>query len=239
MDSRRVNKAIKEVIKPVLVKNGFTRFTSRSAWRDSEETVEIINFQSFSSYLAEGVGCTTYSFAINLGVYYKCFEKTPWFKGEARHLPNDYQCLSRKRLDKQIKQAKLFHPYGNYNNKDISDIWYILENGSNLNEVIEDAKETIITYGFPWLSQNTDINYALKTYQKITAQSVSWADAEIMSALAIHLNMPEQAIKAYEGVMNNPFYIHIHQWDSNNKAPSEDDYYVLASKRINFIKRMT
>lgn len=70
MDSKIVNKAIKQHIIPVLKENGFKVITQRSAWRYNTTRIDVINFQSFNSYLAESVGCTTFSFAVNLGIYF-------------------------------------------------------------------------------------------------------------------------------------------------------------------------
>ena len=54
---------------PVLKDRGFTCFTSRTAWRDQEQLIDIINFQSFNGYNADVLGCTTFSFAVNLSIY--------------------------------------------------------------------------------------------------------------------------------------------------------------------------
>src|SRR5258708_14777033 len=152
MDSKIVNKAIKKEILSLLKENKFTKFNSRNALRFSEQQVDMINFQSFNSYLAYGVGCTTYSFSINLGVYYKCYEKTPWFNSKIPTKPSEYVWLQAKPLKKTLIQAKLFHPYNNPSfhawHKDRNDIWYVKENGSNLEEVIQDAKECIGNEGF-------------------------------------------------------------------------------------------
>ena len=61
MDSSVVNGWIRKRIWPVLRDGGFTRFTPRTAWRYIPTRIEIVNFQSFNSYLAESVGATTYS----------------------------------------------------------------------------------------------------------------------------------------------------------------------------------
>jgi hypothetical protein len=69
MDSKSVNKEIRQTIWPLLREAGFWRFSSRSAWRHAESRVEVLNFQSFNSYNAGVLGCTTYSFSVNLGVF--------------------------------------------------------------------------------------------------------------------------------------------------------------------------
>jgi hypothetical protein len=111
MDSKVVNKAIKKEIFPFLKENGFTEFNSRNALRFSDQQIDIINFQSFNSYLAKGVGCTTYSFAINYDVYYKCYEKTPWFNGKIPSKSSEYVWSEQARIKKTLNQSKLFHPY--------------------------------------------------------------------------------------------------------------------------------
>ena len=63
MDSSAVNKEIKATVRPLLQGAGFTQFTSRTAWRHSTGKTDVINFQSFNSYLANSLGCTTYSSA--------------------------------------------------------------------------------------------------------------------------------------------------------------------------------
>ena len=108
MDSKVVNKYIKNKIWPYLKEQGFSQFNARNAWRTKDETIEVINFQSFNSYIAEGVGCTTYSFGINLGVYYKCYENTPWFTKEKIERVHEYDGHARFHLKKHINQAKLF-----------------------------------------------------------------------------------------------------------------------------------
>src|ERR1700756_4978391 len=67
LDSSIVNREIKSAIRPLLQAAGFTQFTTRTGWRYAGEKIDVVNFQSFNSYLASSLGCTTYSFCINLG----------------------------------------------------------------------------------------------------------------------------------------------------------------------------
>lgn len=70
MDSKVINKVINKNIWSFLKEQGFIMFTPRSAWRFNQDTIEIIDFQSFNSCLAEVLGCTTYSFTVNLAIYF-------------------------------------------------------------------------------------------------------------------------------------------------------------------------
>ncbi|HSB16298.1 MAG TPA: hypothetical protein VLE22_17720, partial [Bryobacteraceae bacterium] len=69
MDSRVVNKLIRSEVWPLLRDHGFSRFESRTAFCYRGPFINVVNFQSFNAYLAVGVGCTTFSFGLNLGVY--------------------------------------------------------------------------------------------------------------------------------------------------------------------------
>ena len=72
MDGRVVDRAVREIVRPCLKNAGFTMFTGRKAWRFQPATIELVTFRSFTSYVAAGVGCTTFSFAVTAGVWYRC-----------------------------------------------------------------------------------------------------------------------------------------------------------------------
>ena len=67
ISSTDINRLIRHLVWARLRDVGFDRRTARTAWRRWSEGVDVVNFQSFNSYLAGGVGCTTFSFAVNLG----------------------------------------------------------------------------------------------------------------------------------------------------------------------------
>jgi hypothetical protein len=69
MDSKAINKLIRSEALPILRKQGFTRFDSRSAFAYRGQLIDVVNFQSFNAYLTNGLGCTTFSFGLKLGVY--------------------------------------------------------------------------------------------------------------------------------------------------------------------------
>ena len=103
MDSKVVNKLIRAEVWPLLRRQGFSKFNSRNAWRYREPLVDVVNFQSFNSYLAEGIGCTTYSFALNLGIYVFGSEVEERIKkdSDGRLMPQEYECCFREHLKKR------------------------------------------------------------------------------------------------------------------------------------------
>ena len=144
MDSKEVTKAINSKIRPFLKGKGFKNYSGRTYWRYGEDQIDILNFQSFNSYNADVIGCTTYSFALNLAVTlnYIPFEHAVKEKNGLSR-PEEYQGHFRKHITKGLQQSEL----------ERKDIWYVQENGTNLTEVIEDAGIQIAGDGLGWFEQ--------------------------------------------------------------------------------------
>jgi len=159
VDSSVVNKEIKRVIRPLLKDAGFTQFTTRTGWRYAGEKIDVVNFQSFNSYLADSLGCTTYSFCVRLGCSFSAIPRSESVKQKDELFrPTEYECHFRRSLQKTIQQPNLKR----------KDVWYVDPSGQNLNDVIEDAKKTILENGMPWFNRFNDLNEVLRTLQEDT-----------------------------------------------------------------------
>ena len=105
MNSRIVAKGIKNEIWPLLRESGFDAFTLKTAWRHLPEQIHVVNFQSFNAYLSEGLGCTTFSFALNLGIFFRAipalFGKVP----DSPEKPHEYECHFRLKLSVDITEG--------------------------------------------------------------------------------------------------------------------------------------
>lgn len=206
--SGQVSGFIQHEVWPILRTAGFDQFTGRNAWRRSKDVVEVINFQSFNSYLANALGCTTFSFAINLGVYYLCHHRTPWRAklrySTAPNTPLESACHARLHLKKRITQPQFPR----------SDVWFIQSDGSNLEDAGNDAFDTIKDVGLPWLTTFRSLPYALSTCfispESGTDQYIgaygSLNAAEVGSAIALELNDFESAKKLWLAVAHSGYY---------------------------------
>ncbi len=101
---------------PVLRAQGFSKFNGKSAYRYRGPIIDVVNFQSFSSHLAEGLGCTTFSFALNLGVYLDSSIEDRLVRQDKRGrlLPYEYECPFRAHLEKRtpvdgFQRANIFY----------------------------------------------------------------------------------------------------------------------------------
>jgi hypothetical protein len=154
MDSKVVNRGIKATIWPILKDNGFSHFTSRSAWRFHADRIDIVNFQSFNSYRASVIGCTTYSFVVNLGCYllyipYQYGSTLIQQKG-GRLLPEESQCPLRGRIHPKDRRQFIERLL---NHKSPGDIWPIDEDGNNLASTLEEVCQNLLTEGQEWFKR--------------------------------------------------------------------------------------
>ena len=134
MNSQDVSKALKKEIFPFLRKKGFAQFTTRTAWKNDEHVISVINFASLGSYLGDRYGIlsrlTSHSFWIEAGLYFKAMHETPWAKSPAPNLPKVWECQARKTLKKSLRQFWCRRP----------DVWYVSTKGTGLDAIITDAK---------------------------------------------------------------------------------------------------
>ena len=148
MDSNQVNKEIRQRIRPLLKGRGFSQFTARNSWRFHDDRIDVINFRSFNQYMATALGCTTFSFAINLGCFLTCIpQDVPEKSKDGLRLPEEYQCHFRCGLRRSIwqciRQWRLRRP----------DIWFIDRRGKNLSAVVEAAKTRLEQDGLTWFER--------------------------------------------------------------------------------------
>jgi len=154
ISSREVNAALRSLVWPVLREWGFSERTQRTAWSYREGCIAVVNFQSFNSYLAEGLGATTFSFAVNLGVHVLC--STKWLDyqvkvKDGKLRPVEWACDVRRHLEKTISQEEL----------ERRDVWYVRPDGSNVTETVDDARSVLLTTGVAWLDEFSDLERIL------------------------------------------------------------------------------
>jgi hypothetical protein len=149
ISSREVNAELRALVWPALRELGFTDRTQRVAWKDFPDTVAVVDFWSFNSYTASTMGVTTTSFQLNLGIRARCSSNGASFvkvKG-GKLRPREPGCDVRRVLWKTIQQPETDLPY----------IWYVREDGSNVREVVEDARFVLLTDGMMWIDEFSEL----------------------------------------------------------------------------------
>jgi hypothetical protein len=175
MDSKVVDRALREYLWPRLKEAGFDRRTGRTSWRDRGDAVQCINVQSYRATLADWMGATTYSFGVNLGVLFEAIASRSAIGGfiTDRSRPKEDQCHLRKFLTKGFAQPNvLTRPklgiggsrptFGMWSDR--PDVWLMLPDGSNVDDAVRDAADRVFTEGLPWLDLVAEPREAIRRF---------------------------------------------------------------------------
>jgi hypothetical protein len=149
VDSKKVSAELAREVRPLLRERGFQKFTARNAWRIHEDRVDVLNFQSFNDHLASGLGCTTYSFSVNLGCFLRRVDALPALSKVAvleGRMPKEYECQFRGRLTRTFEQSELPR----------RDIWYVDPAGIYLPKVVHDVRMVLFREGLDWFEMFSD-----------------------------------------------------------------------------------
>ncbi len=153
MDSKIVSRELWKVVRPLLRDEGWTSFHGRTARRFSQSRIDVVSFQSFSSYLASRIGSTTYSFSIRLGCFFSAIPHSGIKIKEGSLMPEEYHCQLRYTIHKNFWQPECRR----------TDVFYIDPKGDYLPTVIEAARQGIGTEGFGWFRRFSDMQEVLRT----------------------------------------------------------------------------
>jgi hypothetical protein len=144
MDSKDVSKAIKSEIWPALKNVGFGRTSTRTAWREHSDRVDVINIGSFNSLRTPAPHITSYSFGVHVGCYLKYIPRDGDRIVERRTgaiQPEQHDCHARTSLERGYRDFL-----------ESAMIWRIDADGRKLQKAIDDARRVILEHGQGWLA---------------------------------------------------------------------------------------
>ena len=153
MDSKIVGRELWRVVRPLLKEAGWTSFTSRTARAFFESRINVINFQSFNSYIASVIGITTYSFSIKLGCFLRVIPNITVKFRDGLPMPEEYECHLRSTLPRKFSQPECAR----------NDVFYVDPKGEYLPLVVQAAREAITKQGFQWFQRFSDMREVLRT----------------------------------------------------------------------------
>ncbi len=184
IESRDLNRRLRATLWPALKAHGFTERTERVAWRYAGDDIDVVELQAVGQN-AEATGCPPLSLSVYVATYprflerddgiplrdgrlrphyWHCdpfrvaMEKTlaqPWFRPFSER--RDNRTLSSFRLHRDALK-RLIDPKVH----DRADIWYMRDDGSNLNENLRDLTAVVLTDGLALLDQFHDPHRALE-----------------------------------------------------------------------------
>jgi hypothetical protein len=153
MDSKAVSRELWNAVRPDLKGAGWTSFSSRTARRFSEPHIDVVNFQSFNSYLASAIGSTTYSFSIRLGCFLSDIPHSGIKAKDGLLMPEEHHCHLRYTIHKKFSQPEC----------ERTDVFYVDAKGQYLPTVVEAVRQGIATEGLSWFQRFSDMREVLRT----------------------------------------------------------------------------
>lgn len=152
MDSKIVSRELWKVVRPLLRDAGWTSFSSRTAQRFSNPRIDVVNFQSFNSYLASAIGSTTYSFSVRLGCFFTAIPHSGIKLKDGLLMPEEYHCHLRCTIRKKFSQPECPR----------TDVFYLDPKGDYLPTVVEATRQGIATKGLAWFRRFSEMEEVLR-----------------------------------------------------------------------------
>jgi hypothetical protein len=144
-----VGRVIQQRLWPVLREHGFDEFTSRRAWRHRTETVDVVNVRALGAYLGRLFEVTPHSFVVDLGI--RLLYIPSWYEEaevDTDNRPDETECELRWALHKRVPQPQVAD----------AGVWFVGEDGDNLDAAIEDARDSIVAVALPWFERFRSID---------------------------------------------------------------------------------
>ena len=195
IEAKDVNRALRGTLWPALKAHGFTERTERVAWRYMHESINVVEVQAVGRY-SDQVGCPPLSLSVFVAAYppylpegqlvgdlasaiptrlgrlrpryWHCdpfnrsMEKTvsqPWFRSFTR--PADPRVPLALRLHEEALRkltSRAAH--------DRPDVWYMRDDGSNLDDNRRDMTSVVLTVGLDLVDQWNDPRRVLEQLEQ-------------------------------------------------------------------------
>ncbi|MCM3729783.1 DUF4304 domain-containing protein [Neobacillus cucumis] len=161
--SPEINKVIRKILSPILKENGFNKVNTRNNWCWMDQCIWVLEIGAVGKHFSDVTGWSPMSIQIGLGIYYVF---VPPEEGEMKKgtngelLPRQHQCHLQEQLYCKLDQSNYINHFDNPAERNRNDIWWVEQDGSNIDEVILDISKSFIDDGLKWYKNNTDLETA-------------------------------------------------------------------------------
>lgn len=153
---------IKASISQCLVDEGFLAVKKQTFYNQKNNIIRIVHIDFLDKKNASYFNSNTASFSLMLGVHFN-------FENHTDFHPKEYEshirgCLLRNFSQKHpmdLKGFAFFHP-----ERKRRDIWWIKNDASDLESLLDKANSAIDKNAVRWLEKFSDVNYVIKFLQK-------------------------------------------------------------------------
>ncbi|ALS74117.1 hypothetical protein AUC31_02085 [Planococcus rifietoensis] len=167
--SSEINKMIRKKLTPVLKGSGFTKVNTRHNFSWLDDCIWVLDITAVGKYFSDVTGWPAMSIHVNLGIYYNfipSIDDSIEVEENGKFSPKSHQCHLQLELLSTLDQDRYISSLSNAAEQKRKDLWWIEPDGSNLEEVIENVRQSFLTEGIDWLIKNTDIAQAFREIEK-------------------------------------------------------------------------
>jgi hypothetical protein len=172
IERRWVRDRYQQSIWPLLRDHGFDKFHDCGAWRHRDRRIDVIYLRFFSKPDSMKWGVTPFSFALEAGVYFPFIPPVNPLQIKAEDgemLPQEVDChIRRGSIERGLKQRK----------NRIPNIWCVEPDGSNIEEILKDARAQLIELAVPWFGQFDNLPHVSELLTK-TQRAAFRGDLEL------------------------------------------------------------
>jgi hypothetical protein len=184
IDGKVLDRGLRATLWPALRAHRFTDRTERVAWRYAGEDIDVVEVQVVGQH-AEAVGCPSLSPSVFVATYPRFLERNeriPLRNGRPR--PHYWDCDPLSRAMRKTLSQPWFRPFGEARDKrmlpsfrlhrdalkrlvdrsvhDVAEIWFMRDDGSNLDENLRDMTAVVMSDGLDLLDRFHDPRQVLE-----------------------------------------------------------------------------
>ncbi len=173
LDVKDLNRKLRATLWPDLRARGFKERTERVAWRYAGDAIDVVELQAVGQH-AEAVGCPPLSLSAYVASYPPFLRPAPSIpERDGRPRPHYWDCDPFRRSMRKTIAQPWFRPFSEPRDRrtlpsfrkhrealsrlidraphDRPDIWYVRDDGSNLDENLQDLTTVVLSSGMDLL----------------------------------------------------------------------------------------
>ncbi|MGD6817690.1 hypothetical protein [Metabacillus sp. 84] len=198
MEAKELNKELRDTLYPVLKECGFTKITSRGSWKYNDNCIWIMDYEPVGKRFSEGSGWPSMSLFIKCAIYFTFIPELNTKdvikqSSDGQLTPRYYQSHLQETLMCNSNQNEYTNTLEIPADRGRNDIWWIEEDGSNLNHVINNLAEVISVDGMEWLRKHSDVKSALENIE--TKKNLSLYELHDAMHISKWLNIKDKTEK--------------------------------------------
>lgn len=143
--SPEVNKTIRRTLSSLLKESGFTKVNTRHNWAWIGNSIWVLDITAVEKYFSVVTGWPPMSIHVELGIYYDfipTIDEHLKTEEEGKFLSNTHQCHLQYELLSNLDQSDYLSRLDNPVEQIRSDLWWIEPDGSNVEKVVNDIKQS-------------------------------------------------------------------------------------------------